>query len=79
MTELTRQSDRTHIELLTDQTAVYFKAGAIADDIGATPKSVAQHLRRLQAELTEISLKQWKRSKSVTWLVQKASSERDVE
>ncbi|WP_449404917.1 DUF7123 family protein [Halococcus sediminicola] len=48
----------------------YLKARDIADEIDETPKAVAQHLQRLQNELTGITLEQWGRSKSVTWLVQ---------
>ena len=46
----------------------YLKAREIADDIGEMPKAVAQHLHRLQTELTGITLEQWGRSKSITWL-----------
>lgn len=71
MTDLTRQTVRAYLKQRADQTPTYLKARDIADDIGGTPKSVAQHLQRLQDELTTISLKQWGRSKSVTWVVKR--------
>lgn len=71
MTNLTRQVVRMYLEQQADSEPTYLKASEIADDIGETPKAVAQHLQRLQNELSEITLEQWGRSKSVTWLVQK--------
>lgn len=71
MTELMRKTVRTYLEQRADSEPTYLKAHEIADEVGGTPKSVAQHLRRLQDELTEISLEQWGRSKSVTWLVRR--------
>ncbi|WP_435079900.1 DUF7123 family protein [Halococcus sp. AFM35] len=71
MTDLTRQVVRTYVEQQADSEPTYLKAREIADDIGETPKAVAQHLHRLQTELAGITLEQWGRSKSITWLVQK--------
>lgn len=64
MTEFTRQTIRTYLERRGDSDPIYLKVCDIADEIGGTPKSVAQHLRRLQDELTGISLEQWGRSKA---------------
>lgn len=72
MTNLTRQVVRTYLEQRADSEPTYLKARDIADDIGETPKAVAQHLQRLQDELSGVTLEQWSRSKSTTWLMQKA-------
>jgi predicted transcriptional regulator len=58
------------LEQQADSEPTYLKAREIVDDIGETPKAVAQHLQRLQNDLTGITLEQWGRSKSVTWIVQ---------
>ena len=71
MTNLTRQAIRTYLKQQADSEPTYLKAHEIAADVGETPKTVGQHLHQLQNELTGITLKQWGRSKSITWLVQK--------
>ncbi|EMA45999.1 hypothetical protein C449_04822 [Halococcus saccharolyticus DSM 5350] len=71
MTNLTRQVVRAYLEQQADSEPTYFKAHEIADDIGETPQAVAQHLQRLQTELTGMTLEQWGHSKNITWLVQK--------
>lgn len=71
MTNLTRQVVQAYLEQRADSEPTYLKAHEIADDIGETPQAVAQHLQRLQDELSGVTLEQWSRSKSTTWLVQK--------
>ena len=71
MTYITSDSIRAHLEQCATDEPTYLKAHDIASDLETSPKAVSQYLHRLQDELTDITLTQWSRSKSVTWLVQR--------
>ena len=71
MTTITSDSVRTYLKQRATEEPTYLKAHDIAADLETSPKAVAQHLHRLQDELTDITLTQWGRSKSVTWHVQR--------
>lgn len=73
MTDITSDSVRMYLERRADEEPTYLKAHEIATDLGTSPKTVAQYLRQLQGELNGISLTQWGRSKSITWLLQRKS------
>lgn len=67
MTHVTSDSIRTYLEQRATEEPTYLKAHDIAADLETSPNAVAQYLHRLQDELTDITLTQWSRSKSITW------------
>ena len=74
MTQITSDSIRTYLEQRATDEPTYLKAQDIASDLETSPKAVAQYLHRLQNELTDITLTQWGRSKSVTWQLRRDTS-----
>ena len=74
MTQITSDSIRAYLEQRATDEPAYLKANDIASDLETSPKAVAQYLHQLQGELTDITLTQWGRSKSVTWQVQRDTS-----
>jgi hypothetical protein len=71
MTTITSDSVRMYLERHAAEEPTYLKAHEIARDLEAPPKAVAQYLQQLQDELTDITLTQWGRSKSITWQLQR--------
>ena len=71
MTPITSDSVRTYLEQRGTDEPIYLKAHDITSDLETSLKAVAQYLHRLQDKLTDITLTQWGRSKSVTWHVQR--------
>ena len=79
MTHISSKSVRSYLEQRATDEPTYLKAHDIASDLETSPKVVAQYLHRLQDELTDITLTQWGRSKSVTWQVQRDTPEYDAD
>lgn len=70
MSNITRQTVRAYLVERADTEPTYLRARDIASELDGSPKAVAQYLSQLQDELSDISLEQWGRSKSITWRIE---------
>ncbi|WP_423747321.1 DUF7123 family protein [Haladaptatus sp. SPP-AMP-3] len=70
MSNVTRQTVRAYLVERADTEPTYLRARDIASELDGSPKAVAQYLSQLRDELSDISLKQWGRSKSTTWRIE---------
>jgi hypothetical protein len=70
MSNVTHQTVRAYLVETADTEPTYLRARDIASELDGSPKAVAQYLSQLQDELSDISLEQWGRSKSITWRIE---------
>ena len=74
MSSISRHTVRAYLVETADTEPTYLRARDIASDLDGSPKAVAQYLSQLQDDLTDVSLEQWGRSKSITWRVEVSES-----
>ncbi len=74
MSTVSRRTIRAYLVNRADTEPTYLRAREIASDLDGSPKAVAQYLSQLQDDLTDVSLEQWVRSKSITWRVEVSES-----
>ncbi|WP_425498405.1 DUF7123 family protein [Halogeometricum salsisoli] len=70
MSSISRRTVHAYLVEIADTEPTYLRARDIASDLDGSPKAVAQYLSQLQDDLTDVSLEQWGRSKSITWRVE---------
>ncbi|MBX0296595.1 DUF7123 family protein [Haloarcula nitratireducens] len=74
MSSISRRTVHAYLVETADTEPTYLRARDIASDLDGSLKAVAQYLSQLQDDLTDVSLEQWGRSKSITWRVEVSES-----